>query len=69
VTRIELALSAWEADVLPLNYTRERRRRYLNLPGSGPADSLGDMLLSDRDIRAEVEAHRLVLEPWDAELV
>ena len=23
VTRIELALSAWEADVLPLNYTRE----------------------------------------------
>lgn len=27
VTRIELALSAWEADVLPLNYTRVRRRR------------------------------------------
>jgi hypothetical protein len=26
VTRIELALSAWEADVLPLNYTREARR-------------------------------------------
>jgi hypothetical protein len=26
VTRIELALSAWEADVLPLNYTREGRR-------------------------------------------
>jgi hypothetical protein len=25
VTRIELALSAWEADVLPLNYTRERQ--------------------------------------------
>jgi hypothetical protein len=25
VTRIELALSAWEADVLPLNYTRVRR--------------------------------------------
>ena len=24
VTRIELALSAWEADVLPLNYTRKR---------------------------------------------
>jgi hypothetical protein len=23
VTRIELALSAWEADVLPLNYTRK----------------------------------------------
>ena len=29
VTRIELALSAWEADVLPLNYTRGRRRDYL----------------------------------------
>jgi hypothetical protein len=28
VTRIELALSAWEADVLPLNYTREE-------PGTG----------------------------------
>ncbi len=26
VTRIELALSAWEADVLPLNYTRNLRR-------------------------------------------
>jgi hypothetical protein len=25
VTGIEPALSAWEADVLPLNYTRERR--------------------------------------------
>ena len=25
VTRIELALSAWEADVLPLNYTRGDR--------------------------------------------
>jgi hypothetical protein len=24
VTGIEPALSAWEADVLPLNYTRER---------------------------------------------
>ena len=26
VTRIELALSAWEADVLPLNYTRRPGR-------------------------------------------
>jgi hypothetical protein len=34
VTRIELALSAWEADVLPLNYTRvlngAQRSRLLN---------------------------------------
>ena len=27
------------------------------------------MLLSDRDIRTEVEAGRLAVEPWDAELV
>jgi hypothetical protein len=31
VTRIELALSAWEADVLPLNYTRE------GLPSAPPS--------------------------------
>ncbi|KGA10021.1 MAG: hypothetical protein GM44_4810 [actinobacterium acAMD-2] len=28
VTRIELAYSAWEADVLPLNYTRESVSSY-----------------------------------------
>jgi hypothetical protein len=33
VTRIELALSAWEADVLPLNYTRVRPHR-LTLPSA-----------------------------------
>ena len=27
------------------------------------------MLLSDRDIQAEVEAGRLQLDPWDPELV
>jgi dCTP deaminase len=27
------------------------------------------MLLSDRDIRAEVEANRLMLQPWDPDLV
>src|SRR5881397_694894 len=27
------------------------------------------MLLSDRDIRAEVEAGRVVIDPWDADLV
>src|SRR5207245_8857177 len=35
VTGIEPALSAWEADVLPLNYTRGRRRRYPRAPESG----------------------------------
>ena len=34
VTRIELALSAWEADVLPLNYTRERPPEYLAAAGA-----------------------------------
>jgi integrase len=32
VTRIELALSAWEADVLPLNYTRGPARCYTRAP-------------------------------------
>src|SRR5690606_20670661 len=34
VTGIEPALSAWEADVLPLNYTRERDLLYLVVGGS-----------------------------------
>jgi Domain of unknown function (DUF3291) len=32
VTGIEPALSAWEADVLPLNYTRTSRSGYLGVP-------------------------------------
>ena len=32
-------------------------------------DSLSSVLLSDGDIRKEVECGRLVLEPWDAELL
>jgi len=32
-------------------------------------DSLSGVLLSDGDIRKEVESGRLVLEPWDAELL
>src|SRR4051812_28072988 len=35
VTGIEPALSAWEADVLPLNYTRRRRRPYPSARDSG----------------------------------
>ena len=35
VTRIELALSAWEADVLPLNYTRRRGRCYRTYADAG----------------------------------
>jgi hypothetical protein len=42
VTRIELALSAWEADVLPLNYTRAAglpaaEKVYLIRSGDGTA--------------------------------
>jgi hypothetical protein len=37
VTRIELALSAWEADVLPLNYTRERSAPSLTAAVTGMA--------------------------------
>ena len=33
VTGIEPALSAWEADVLPLNYTRKRTPLYLVTAG------------------------------------
>ncbi len=35
VTRIELALSAWEADVLPLNYTRTGGFRSLTIVSTG----------------------------------
>ena len=46
VTGIEPALSAWEADVLPLNYTRGPARCYLSPPdfgasGSGAAAAAG----------------------------
>jgi hypothetical protein len=36
MTRIELAFSAWEADVLPLNYIRESKA--LSLPPGSLAD-------------------------------
>ena len=41
VTRIELALSAWEADVLPLNYTRRMAFRLVRLAPEGPTISGG----------------------------
>ncbi len=40
VTGIEPALSAWEADVLPLNYTRRRRKPYTKCPKSGASDPI-----------------------------
>ncbi len=35
-TRIELAFSAWEADVLPLNYARVGVHRIAAVTGAGP---------------------------------
>jgi hypothetical protein len=48
VTGIEPALSAWEADVLPLNYTRERHhstqcRRCLHGPWSRVTARVGGL--------------------------
>src|SRR3954449_12645112 len=43
VTRIELALSAWEADVLPLNYTRKRPPDYLSAVGAREHPLLRDV--------------------------
>ena len=48
VTGIEPAFSAWEADVLPLNYTRVEARSYRPSSGGGNADrgsvsDLGDV--------------------------
>src|SRR5437773_9386250 len=54
-TGIEPAFSAWEADVLPLNYARVSR-----------ADCIFRLvILSDRSIREELEAGRIVIDPLD----
>src|SRR5512142_2484428 len=72
MTGIEPAFSAWEADVLPLNYIgiwRCRRiasERRLPMTHSRYA---ARVLLSDRDIRAEIAAGRLGLDPFDDKLV
>src|SRR5690242_10035984 len=69
VTRIELALSAWEADVLPLNYTRVRCRSVTGVrtlrhstpcraPGA-EARGLGRRLPFGDDRLVEVECLRL----------
>ena len=38
-------------------------------PGNTATRYSRPMLLSDRDLRAEIEAGRLVLDPYDAELI
>ncbi len=95
VTRIELALAAWEAAVLPLNYTRDQHLRadvgasipkLSSVPATEPPDhrhrsrvvvgrggawsgSVTVVLLSDRDIRAQIDQGRVVLDPYDPEMV
>ena len=59
MTGIEPAFSAWEADVLPLNYTREAGE------GTKAADNLAAVILSDHSIREELKAGRIVIEPFD----
>ncbi len=58
-TGIEPAFSAWEADVLPLNYARERPPHY----------RLTAMVLSDRTIREEMDAGRIVIDPLGEDCV
>src|SRR3954452_9967672 len=55
-TRIELAFSAWEADVLPLNYARVR---------AATVACGATMILSDRTIREELAAGRIIIDPLD----
>jgi dCTP deaminase len=82
VTGIEPALSAWEADVLPLNYTRVRPKvapttvaetwRTSAIPRPQRFRSDGrflTVLLSDRDILAEIDSGRLALDPFHPEMI
>ncbi len=59
MTGIEPAFSAWEADVLPLNYTRGVGR------DASKGRSLGSrpVILSDVTIREELAAGRIIIEP------
>ena len=83
MTGIEPALSAWEADVLPLNYTRTATFRYRlsGIARSGyqisaavwgvgvGGDTVGGVLLSDKDLRAEIASGRVRVEPYDDAMV
>ncbi len=59
MTGIEPAFSAWEADVLPLNYTRDVGQR-IAASGGG---SVPAVILSDRTIREELASGRIVIDP------
>jgi dCTP deaminase len=69
-TGIEPAFSAWEADVLPLNYARtppgRARRALWRRLDTDVAEShyrLARMVLSDHSIREALDAGRIVIDP------
>jgi dCTP deaminase len=64
MTGIEPAYSAWEADVLPLNYIGGGGLRIYTTSRYARR-----VLLSDRDIRAEIAAGRLGIDPFDDSLI
>ncbi len=76
VTGIEPAFSAWEADVLPLNYTREdrageasatHRRRPRRFRAA--FTRVRHVILSDRSLREAIAAGRIVIDPLDEALI
>src|SRR4051812_24468778 len=68
---IEPPYSAWEADVLPLNYIRGR----LESSGREPAGGAGVLarvpivILSDRSLREAIGSGRIVIDPFDPSTV
>ena len=77
MTGIEPAFSAWEADVLPLNYIRGRAQITNAGPGSVQEDApsprsplrLDLVILSDRSIREALAAGRIILDPLDEQCI
>jgi dCTP deaminase len=61
-TGIEPAFSAWEADVLPLNYARNDSPPSVAEQARGSATVI-PVILSDRTIREQLEAGRIVIDP------
>jgi hypothetical protein len=75
VTGIEPAFSAWEADVLPLNYTRRQPRDYRRSGepspvGRGPEPTtVRVVILSDRSLREALAAGRIIIDPLDEAMI
>jgi len=77
MTGIEPAFSAWEADVLPLNYIRGREQ--ITNAGTGSVQEaaptprsplrLDLVILSDRSIREALAAGRIIIDPLDEQCI